>query len=265
MKKNNIKSFEFKFDSFDDEKGVICGYGAIKGNIDIANDVIKDGAFAETLKVRPNMPFLWQHDPDIQIGVVSCVEDSIGLKMEAKYYLNTTKGKDAYELAKANSENKLPTSFSIGYRTLERSYGEYQGEQVRFLEKLDCREVSQVTFPCNELATSTSIKSEERDIDVRDVEYSLRDAGLSRTEAKKYSSLIKTNLCDAGMEAKDGEGEVVTDETVVIEKTVETVVEVVTEEVVDDKEIKAKQDKESLDEIKQFLMLEILKQQMETL
>lgn len=195
MSKFSKKSFEFKAEGFDDEKGVINGYGAVKHNKDWANDVIVDGAFGE----RKTLPFLFQHDSDKQIGVLDCWEDSYGLKIEAKYYLNTSLGKEAYELAKANAENNLNTSFSIGYRVIKRSFGEQDGEQVRFLEKIDTREISQVTFPCNELATATGIKSDTEELKAKDIEWSLREV-MPVSLAKKYSNVIISDLREADEE-----------------------------------------------------------------
>jgi hypothetical protein len=168
-----------------------------------------------------------------------------------------------YKLAKANLENGLNTSFSIGYRTEKRSYGEYQGQQVRFLEKIDLREISQVVFPCNELATATSIKS-EKDLNVREIENCLRDAGLSKAQALKHSSLIKSDLCDA--EETDEKGEVVEEEVVEngqvdeTEATEETQVDEVVQEEQKDEIVN---DDDLVEELKQALTILNLKQTME--
>ena len=96
------------------------------------------------------------------------------------------------------------------------SYGMKDGVDVRYLEKIDCREISQVTFPANNLATSTGIKSKE-DINVREVESCLRDAGLSKSQATKYSSLIKSELCDTADEVEQSTDEKVSDVEVIVE------------------------------------------------
>jgi len=208
MKKNKTKALEFKLDSFDDEAGIIKGYGAVKHNSDSYNDVILDGAFTKTMMDRPKIPFLYQHDPDQQIGAVKLLgEDQHGLLIEAKYYLNTTEGKEKYELAKSNLENELNTSFSIGYRVKDRSYGEQDGEQVMFLKEIDLHEISHVTFPANELAIATSIKSDS--VDVREIENCLRDAGLSIKNAKTFASKIKSELCDEVTEEEEETEELV--------------------------------------------------------
>ncbi len=249
MKKFKKKSFEFKAEKFDDEKGVITGYGGVKNNRDHAGDIITDGAFGDSKTI----PFLFQHDPSQQIGVLDCYEDSHGLKMTAKYYLNTSLGKEAYELAKANSENDLDTSFSIGFRTLKESYGEEDGKYIRYLEKVDVREISQVTFPCNELATATDIKSLE-DITAREVEHALRDVdGMSNSLAKKYANVI----CK-GLREEDGEDDGTTEDSI---KDIE---------VEDQIEPNAQEDEtdngdELLSELKNIFELETLKLKLETM
>ena len=251
MKKNKTKAMEFKLDSFDDESGVIKGYGAVKHNSDSYNDVILDGAFTKTMMDRPKIPFLYQHDSDQQIGAVKLLgEDQHGLLIEAKYYLNTTEGKEKYQLAKANLENELNTSFSIGYRVKDREYGEQDGEQVMFLKEIDLHEISHVTFPANELAIATSIKSDS--VDVREVENCLRDAGLSIKNAKTFASKIKSELCDEA-----------TEEDEIIEQVDEIVKEEVVEESTDvepkEEEIEEKSEDSTALEVKEFFEAQEIK------
>lgn len=177
------------------EDGTFKGYGAIFGNVDLGRDRIHKGAFAETLKLvkegKRKIKMLWQHDRHQPIGVYPVLkEDDAGLYLEGKLVLEVQRAKEAHALMKADALGGL----SIGFRT--KRYDIDTDERVRNLYELDLHEVSPVTFPMNEEATITAVKS------VRDFEEWLtRDAGFTRSEArtiinKGYKALVATR--DAG-------------------------------------------------------------------
>lgn len=80
------------------------------------------------------------------------IEDDKGLFIQGRF-ANTEKGKEIRELAMMGAID----SFSIGYRTLDY---EYSNSGDRLLKEVDLFEVSLVTFPANELATITAVKTE---------------------------------------------------------------------------------------------------------
>lgn len=166
------------------------GYGAVFDNVDAYGDVIVKGAFADTLayaKSTGQWPaMLMQHggwgigaDDMTPIGIWTVLEeDNIGLKVEGKL-ADTPRGKEAYALLKMEPRPAI-TGLSIGYiaKTFEpRSRPE---DPRRKLTKIDLLEVSLVTFPANPKAQITGVKSAT----IRDAEHALREAGLSRDEAK---------------------------------------------------------------------------------
>lgn len=164
-----------------DETMSFSGYGAVFGNIDSYGDVIAPGAFAEALSqfkagsVQPAM--LWQHNPDWPIGVWSAMsEDGHGLQVEGKL-ASTTLGKDAYSLLKMNAV----TGMSIGYVAKEWTPRTKPDEPRRVLKKIELYEVSLVTFPANDKARVSSVKTRMTE---RNVEEALRALGFSRKEAK---------------------------------------------------------------------------------
>ena len=164
-------------------EGVIEGYGSVFGNLDSYGDIVVAGAFEATLKASARMPaMLWQHDPDEPIGVwTEMREDARGLVVKGQLALGTQRGREALELIRMGALSGL----SIGYRTVKSSYDEQSG--VRSLLELELWEVSPVTFPANEAARITSAKSAEI-TNIRDFERFLRDAGFSRTDAKRIAS-----------------------------------------------------------------------------
>lgn len=169
------------------EDGLFSGYGSVFGVIDSYKEVVAPGAFADTLQQRtPAM--LWQHRSGEPIGVYSAIrEDQTGLYLEGKLALKTTRGAEAYELLKMGAISGL----SIGFITRDDSYDRVTG--IRTLKKVDLWEVSLVTFPANDAARVSGVKSIETIASLADAESYLRDAGgLSRREATAFVSRIKS-------------------------------------------------------------------------
>ena len=173
---------------------LFSGYGAVFGNVDSYGDVIQPGAFADTLAaaqksgIFPSM--LLQHggwgigaDDMTPIGVwTSLSEDGHGLKIEGKL-ADTPRGREAYTLLKMTPRPAI-TGLSIGYIPKEWAQRSKPEEPRRTLKKVDLLEVSLVTFPANDKARISQVKSGAADFDEREFEQTLRDSGLSRKEAQ---------------------------------------------------------------------------------
>ena len=146
-----------EFKALGGERTFSC-YGNVKGNIDHALDRVVDGAYRDSIaahKAAGTMPkFFWMHNPwDTPVGVWTAMEeDSKGLYMEGKFS-NTPKGNELYELYKDNALD----SFSIGYRVNDEKWNNSLG--CNDLIKVDIREISAVTFACNEESRLVEIKS----------------------------------------------------------------------------------------------------------
>jgi len=223
--KKKMKDFDVKFTDFNEEEGVASGYLSIFGNVDHAGDMVVKGAFKETLQTKDSIPFLFQHSADNQIGVMSCIEDDKGLFVKCKYYLNTTLGKEKYELAKANQESGLSTGLSIGYSVRDYEWKEINDETIFVIKAVKLFEGSQVTFPCNELANLDSVKSTD-DITARDIEKGLREVdAISNSLAKKYANvLLKAIREESADDENEESAEIVSkeDEDEVVEKNDES-------------------------------------------
>lgn len=172
------------------EDGMIEGYGSVFGHKDSYDDVIAKGAFVASLKAHKaagTMPaMLWQHDSSQPIGVWSdMVEDERGLKIVGKLAMETVKGKEAHALLKMGALNGL----SIGFMSKQWAYD--RETEVRTLTEIDLWEVSLVTFPANEKARVTNVKSIETLESIRDAEEILRERGFSKTEAVALVAKIK--------------------------------------------------------------------------
>lgn len=201
---------EVKFSDADAKTGTFTGYGAVFGNVDSYGDVIQKGAFKETLreaKKTGRMPkMLLQHGlgfgtlDAIPCGAWSMMEeDEIGLKVEGSLFaMNTERGQYIYEGMKSGAIDGL----SIGFRAIDFSYGAKPGDPRRTLKKVQLDEVSIVTFPANDKARTSGVKSaaDYTPQDWRALEAALRDEGLSRSDAVKAVSGFKSYLQrDAGV------------------------------------------------------------------
>ena len=168
------------------DDGSFSGYGSVFGNVDYYGDVVEAGAFTKTLAAK--MPaMLWQHDSAEPIGVwTKIAEDEKGLYMEGRLLTGkVSRASEAHELLKAGAVKGL----SIGYMPKAWEWSkDDSGDSIRHLKEIDLWEVSLVTFPANEAAVVTSVKSLES---IRDIEETLREAGFSRSEAKSLISRVK--------------------------------------------------------------------------
>lgn len=176
--KKKFLNVDIDFKSIDEEKGEFEAYLSVFGNPDRGGDIVAPGAFKNSLSKRGNKlyPLLYQHNHNDVIGGFSAVEDAHGLKMFGQFNLDTQKGKEAY----SNAKKGYLTGFSMGYTVDE--YERDNKNDVTILKEVTLWEGSIVTFPMNEEAQLTSIKSLPEN--EREFERFLRDAGYSRTKAK---------------------------------------------------------------------------------
>lgn len=183
--------------AIDDEARTFEGYGSVFGTLDSYADTVKKGAFKRTLrewKAKGRMPaMLWQHNPDEPVGVwTEMAEDDHGLLVKGKL-LTTGKGPHAYEALKEGALSGL----SIGFVTRKSQMNDETG--IRTLTDVELWEVSLVTFPANDPARITSVRSAGELPEPREFEEWLRrDADLTRAQAKRVvATCYKRLLRDA--------------------------------------------------------------------
>lgn len=186
-----FKAFEFKVsEAGDDGKiGYIEGYASTFGNCDLGDDIVDKGAFKKTIKEKKGVfPILLDHNPSKPIGWnVEASEDDVGLKIKGEVQLITEEARNRYALAKRAKDLGTKMGLSIGYMTVK---GEPDKERpsVRRLKELKLFEYSFVTFPMNEKATITGVKSDEwtalfealqaKGYDLERVKNALKELGL---------------------------------------------------------------------------------------
>ena len=193
-----MKTKEFRLDVKNlAEDGTFEGYGSIFGNIDCYRESVVKGAFSKTLKKheQDNNPvlMLWQHSWEDPIGVwKELKEDERGLYGVGEINLDVQKGREAYSLMK----QRALTGLSIGYKEVKYT----DNAEVRLLEEIDLYEISPVTFPANEEARISAVKSERFQQfaqkmrnglppSIKEFEDVLREAGIPKSMATRIASV----------------------------------------------------------------------------
>jgi len=177
-----------------EEDGTFSGYLSVFNNVDQGGDIVVPGAFTENLEAWKSKgelpPVLWQHRAGEPIGpFLEMREDSIGLWVKGRLLVDDIpRAKEARALLKA----KAIKGMSIGYVSRDDSWDRVTG--VRTLKKVDLWEGSLVTFPMNNMAGVSSVKSAIDAIEtVRGAEAFLRDVGgLSNAQAAAFISRFKS-------------------------------------------------------------------------
>ncbi len=187
-----IQNLNLKMESFskDDEvEGRFVAYANVKWFKDHAGDVSVDNCFKKSIDRHINagtMPkLLLQHDYRDVIGVwESMEEDEHGLKVTGRLALDTVKGRETYSLLKMGALDSL----SIGYVTIEEKYD--APTNTNFLLDVDIREISIVTFPCNEASRidATTIKAAPVDAPAATIATPV----ISEAAERKLDELIAT-------------------------------------------------------------------------
>ncbi|MBY5594114.1 HK97 family phage prohead protease [Rhizobium leguminosarum] len=181
--KNKHLEFDANFKAVGDEdSGEFEGYGSVFGVIDSYNEVVDKGAFADSLAKNGLPKLLLQHSTWMVGGIyLEAREDERGLYVKGQLNLKVNAAREAYELLKQGAL----TGLSIGFRTLEEEINRETG--ITHLKRVKLYEVSIVTFPANEAATISAVKSAPDT--VRDFEDFLREAGkYSQQDAKLIAS-----------------------------------------------------------------------------
>ncbi len=124
--------------------GTFSGYASIFGEVDLGQDLVMPGAFADSLEARgvQGVKLLFQHDPNEPIGIwLDLHEDARGLFARGRLMPEVTRAREVLSLMRAGALDGL----SIGFRTVQGRTDPASG--VRRLDKIDLWEISVVTFP----------------------------------------------------------------------------------------------------------------------
>lgn len=167
LKNMAVKVKEATEDS-DSSVGHIKAYASVFDNVDRHGDVLRKGAFAETIeewhKSGNNIPLLYGHDfsdPFANIGTVkSVVEDDYGLLIEATLDLDNAKAKQVHRLLK---EKRL-TQMSYAFDVLEAAPATVDSVEVYEITKAHLHEVSVVPIGANSATEVLAVKEAGDDV-----------------------------------------------------------------------------------------------------
>jgi Escherichia/Staphylococcus phage prohead protease len=161
--------------------GAFAGYASLFGTEDLERDLVRRGAFTASLTKRgpAGVRMLFQHDPGEPIGVWDEIrEDQRGLFVRGRLMLDVGRAREVHALMKQGALDGLSIGFHTVKATRDRSSG------TRHLVEVDLWEISIVTFPMQPGARVSTIKMGDLPTE-RDLErWLLRDAGLSRRDAR---------------------------------------------------------------------------------
>lgn len=209
-----------KVKAVDSEEGTFTAYGNVFDVVDHAKDMTKRGCFAKSIKSHKDagtMPkLLAQHEGRMMpIGIITDIkEDEHGLFFEGKFCLETQAGKEYHALVKMGAIDQ----FSIGYITIEEKYDGISG--INYLLEVDVKEISIVTFACNESSRIQSVKSaleHGEDLTPRMIQDTLRDVyHLSKRQAEAAVNAIKS--VNADEEVNEGDNKIMLKNITDVEK-----------------------------------------------
>lgn len=217
------RTFAFETKELKDD-GEFTGYASVFDTVDHYRDVIRRGAFTESLerwKEKGRLPpLLWMHRAEMPIGPhLEMREDDRGLFVRAKLLIDEEDANPEARRARGLLKNKVISGMSIGFDVADGGMT-FDGKlNIWNLMKINLWENSLVTFPANEDAQVEQVKTAllgGRLPAPSDFEGLLRDAGFTRSQAKLITSKGYTSLRDAGLDLRD-EG---TDEKTELQKAV---------------------------------------------
>lgn len=168
------KALEFKADDVNESSRTFAGY-ASTWDEDLGGDIISKGAFTKTINERADrVKVLWQHSEPIGKSMAMRT-DSKGLFVEGKIS-KTRLGDEAIELMRDGVIDQMSIGFSIPNGKFD-----YDEKGRRNIHEVKLFEYSLVTFPMNEKAIITSVKS---------VSEAIRSGNYGANEIKELSEAL---------------------------------------------------------------------------
>lgn len=187
----SFEETEIKFTG-DGSQGIFEGYASVFGNVDSDGDVILAGAFKNTLaqQTRKVAMFFNHRAWEIPVGKWEALqEDTKGLLVRGQL----TPGHSGASDLKAAMLHGTVEGMSVGFSVTKDDYTLASNGGRIFKNISALREISVCTFPANELAGVSAIKSINGIETIRDVENWLRDSvGLSKSQAVGFIAQFKS-------------------------------------------------------------------------
>lgn len=143
-----------------DGEGQFSAVFATLNVVDKDGDVLRPGSIESGQKVRISAYGHRSWGGELPVGKGSIREEENELIVDGQFFLGSQIGKDTYETVKGLSELQ---EWSFGFDVVNSSQGEFEGEQVTFLEKMDVHEVSPVMLGAGIGTRTVDVKSLDQD------------------------------------------------------------------------------------------------------
>ena len=187
-KHNPLEGCQLKLAS--DGSGEFSGYASVFNSNDKVNDTILRGAFKSSIAsgVTPKGFINHDHKAIPAIDWLEIYEDDYGLFVKGRIDLNHKDGPSLYSAMKRGAMGAMSIGFTIGADDYET-----KSEGGRNIKNANLMEISVVTFPCEEKAQISEVKTLVDAVhDLKSFEAILRDeGGFSRAAAKALASRTK--------------------------------------------------------------------------
>ncbi|MBI1757985.1 MAG: HK97 family phage prohead protease [Actinobacteria bacterium] len=125
----------------DAAKGEVTAVFATFDAIDSDGDVTRPGAFTDGAEVRISAYGHGSWDGLLPVGKGVMRSTRTEAVLDGQFFLDTAAGADTFAVVRQMGDLQ---EWSYGYKPVKWSYGEFDGQQVRFLEQLAVYEVSPV-------------------------------------------------------------------------------------------------------------------------
>lgn len=207
----SFEETEIKFTG-DGTQGIFEGYASVFNNTDSDGDIILPGAFKKALTSQSRkVAMFFNHKTwELPVGKWDDLsEDNKGLYVRGQL----TPGHSGATDLKAAMQHGTVEGMSVGFSVSKDDYS--MGTSGRIFKNIQAlREISVCTFPANELAGVSAMKSVDGIETIRDVENWLRDSvGLNKSQALGFIARFRS-----AMRSESGTGENKTDISALIER-----------------------------------------------
>lgn len=127
----------------DEDKGTVAAVFSTLNVKDKDGDVTPKGAFEDGAQAPISAYGHASWGSALPVGVGTIQETKTEAVLHGEFFLDTASGRDTFTAVKRLAARGLG-EWSYGYDAVKYSFGEHEGERVRFLEQLKVHEVSPV-------------------------------------------------------------------------------------------------------------------------
>ncbi len=152
----NTKAFS-RVEIKDADKGEVVAVFATLNVIDSDGDVTPNGAFENGAKIRISAYGHKSWEGKLPVGKGAIRETKTEALMEGRFFMDIPEAAATFGVVKELSDDDLQ-EWSYGFDPVEYAFGQFEGQDVRFLNKLKVHEVSPVLLGAGVNTRTLSVK-----------------------------------------------------------------------------------------------------------